>query len=282
MNEEVATRVLTQQEGKSKSKNVAISTNEETMNDNRRRNCSKCRRRQEVGWLLPSVQPTTYRLCISFSIPPLRLFRFPSCLSLPRHNTWTTTYSAVQLVYSILYAGFIDNPSSTFYSHFSAYVHTSTLHSYFSLQRYLCIPSNSYLSSALTKPDTTLAKSSLDTMEGYDGTQDCSLRTSIAASSIEASEWQDLPHGFKFEEPSPSLEKPELADNIDALIEELESHNDHIEEEQDTADESSSCPHVPLADLQTNTRTGLTDTEVASRRKKYGLNQMRKEEKQHP
>jgi H+-transporting ATPase len=119
-------------------------------------------------------------------------------------------------------------------------------------------------------------------MEGYDGTRDGSLRTSIAASSIEASKWQDLPHGFKYEEPSPSFRKPELDDNIDALIEELESHNDHIEEEQDAANETSGCSHVPLADLQTNTRTGLTDTEVASRRKKYGLNQMRKEEKQHP
>jgi H+-transporting ATPase len=119
-------------------------------------------------------------------------------------------------------------------------------------------------------------------MEGYDGTLDGSVRTSIAVSSIEAGDWQELPHGFKFEEQSPSLEKPDLDENIDALIEELESHNGHTEEEQDAVEESNSCRHVPLDDLQTNTRTGLTDTEVASRRKKYGLNQMRKEEKQHP
>ncbi|KAI7969767.1 hypothetical protein EIK77_006715 [Talaromyces pinophilus] len=119
-------------------------------------------------------------------------------------------------------------------------------------------------------------------MDGYDSTRDASLRTSIAISSIEAGEWQGLPHGYTYEERSPSHEKPELDDNIDSLIEELESHNGHMEEEQDADDESSSCHHVPLEDLRTNTRTGLTDTEVATRRKKYGLNQMRKEEKQHP
>jgi H+-transporting ATPase len=119
-------------------------------------------------------------------------------------------------------------------------------------------------------------------MDGYDSTRDASLRTSIAVSSIEAGEWQGLPHGYTYEERSPSHEKPELDDNIDSLIEELESHNGHMEEEQDADDESSSCHHVPLEDLRTNTRTGLTDTEVATRRKKYGLNQMRKEEKQHP
>lgn len=119
-------------------------------------------------------------------------------------------------------------------------------------------------------------------MERYDGTRDGSVRTSIAISSIEASDWQGLPHGFKFEERSPSPEKAKFDENLDALIEELESHNGHLEEEQDPADESSSCSHVPLEELQTNTHTGLTDTEVASRRKKYGLNQMRKEEKQLP
>lgn len=116
-------------------------------------------------------------------------------------------------------------------------------------------------------------------MDGYDSTQDGSVRKSTIVSSFEVG---DLPHGYTYEERSPALEKPELVDNIDALIEELESHNGQIEEEQDTDDESSSCHHVPIEDLRTNTRTGLTDTEVAIRRKKYGLNQMRKEEKQHP
>jgi len=119
-------------------------------------------------------------------------------------------------------------------------------------------------------------------MDGYNGTRDSSVRTSIAVSSIAAGERQVLPNGCTYEERTPSLEKPGLDDNIDALIEELESQNGHMEEEQDADDESSSCHHVPLEDLRTNTRTGLTDTEVALRRKKYGLNQMRKEEKQHP
>lgn len=119
-------------------------------------------------------------------------------------------------------------------------------------------------------------------MEGYDGPRDGSVWTSKSVFSMEAGECQSLPHGYTFEECSLSFEKPNLVDDIDVLIGELESHNGHMDEEQDTDDRSSSCHHVPLEHLQTNTRTGLTDAEVASRRKRYGLNQMRKEETKHP
>lgn len=120
-------------------------------------------------------------------------------------------------------------------------------------------------------------------MESYDGARKALVHTSNAvSSSIEMGEWQSVPHGFQFEDPSPSSDKQGLDSDIDALIEELESHNGHLEEDQDSVDESSSCRHVPLVDLQTDTRIGLTDSEVVARRKKYGLNQMRKEEKQHP
>lgn len=116
-------------------------------------------------------------------------------------------------------------------------------------------------------------------MEGYNSAQDSSLQASTIVSTFEVG---DLPHGYTYEERGPPFEKPELVDSIDTLIEELESHNGQMEKEQDADDESGSCHHVPLEDLRTNTRTGLTDTEVNIRKKKYGLNQMRKEEKQHP
>lgn len=65
-------------------------------------------------------------------------------------------------------------------------------------------------------------------------------------------------------------------DDLDALIEELESqdgeHADCYEEED--ADESG-IRIVPEDLLQTDTRMGLNSAEVLVRRKKYGYNQMK-------
>ncbi|EED15135.1 P-type ATPase, putative [Talaromyces stipitatus ATCC 10500] len=115
-------------------------------------------------------------------------------------------------------------------------------------------------------------------MEGHDTTRDITGSTSVLP--VKTNEWQGLPQGFR--EHNSSLAEAEFDEDIDTLIEELESQNDHMEEELDAAEESNSCCHIPVEMLQTNTSTGLTDTEVTTRRKKYGLNQMRKEEKQHP
>ena len=64
-------------------------------------------------------------------------------------------------------------------------------------------------------------------------------------------------------------------DDIDALIEELESADPDEEVEQEI--EGVGIESVPEEFLQTDPRFGLTDPEVASRRKKYGLNQMKEE-----
>lgn len=66
-------------------------------------------------------------------------------------------------------------------------------------------------------------------------------------------------------------------DNMDALIEDLESHDGRADEEYEASDDFDSAGAVPDELLQTNTRTGLTDSEVLARRKKYGLNQMKEE-----
>lgn len=70
-------------------------------------------------------------------------------------------------------------------------------------------------------------------------------------------------------------------EDIDQLIDDLESQDGHeeIEDDSDAVPGSSARP-VPEDLLQTDTRTGLTSAEVDQRRKKYGLNQM-KEEKEN-
>jgi H+-transporting ATPase len=64
-------------------------------------------------------------------------------------------------------------------------------------------------------------------------------------------------------------------EDMDALIEELESEDAAIDYEEDEAPTAGGARVVPEELLQTDTRMGLTDAEVTSRRKKFGLNQMK-------
>lgn len=79
--------------------------------------------------------------------------------------------------------------------------------------------------------------------------------------------------------------KPGLEDDddeeedMDALIEELESQDANIDPEEEETQPGGARP-VPDELLQTSTVTGLSNDEVLSRRKKFGLNQM-KEEKEN-
>jgi H+-transporting ATPase len=72
-------------------------------------------------------------------------------------------------------------------------------------------------------------------------------------------------------------EEEEEEEDMDALIEELESEDAAIDYEEDEVAQPGGARVVPEEMLQTDTRTGLTDSEVQSRRKKYGLNQMKGE-----
>lgn len=71
----------------------------------------------------------------------------------------------------------------------------------------------------------------------------------------------------------------EEEEDMDALIDDLESQDGAVEE---TEEETEIGGERPVAEelLQTSTRVGLSDAEVAQRRKKFGLNQM-KEEKEN-
>lgn len=80
-------------------------------------------------------------------------------------------------------------------------------------------------------------------------------------------------------ETAPAADEEEDED-IDALIEDLESEDGHADDDE----EEEASPHggrvVPEDMLQTDSRVGLTESEVTARRRKYGLNQM-KEEKEN-
>ncbi|KAM5342937.1 hypothetical protein ACJ41O_013903 [Fusarium nematophilum] len=68
-------------------------------------------------------------------------------------------------------------------------------------------------------------------------------------------------------------------EDIDALIEDLESEDGHQFEEEEEVQPGGGRV-VPEDMLQTDSRVGLTESEVTQRRRKYGLNQM-KEEKEN-
>ena len=72
-------------------------------------------------------------------------------------------------------------------------------------------------------------------------------------------------------------DEEEQEEDMDALIEELESQDAAIDYEEEEVAQPGAARVVPEDLLQTDTRTGLTDSEVTSRRKKFGLNQMKGE-----
>ncbi|KAI0194656.1 hypothetical protein EV127DRAFT_420907 [Xylaria flabelliformis] len=79
----------------------------------------------------------------------------------------------------------------------------------------------------------------------------------------------------------PKAEEAEEEDeDIDALIEDLESQDGGDEEEEEEGPSPGQGRTIPEEMLNTDTRSGLTDSQVTERRRKYGLNQM-KEEKEN-
>lgn len=77
--------------------------------------------------------------------------------------------------------------------------------------------------------------------------------------------------------PKTDFEEDEEDEDMDALIEELESEDAAADYEEEETTQPGGARVVPEELLQTDTRTGLSDAEVSSRRKKYGLNQMKGE-----
>ncbi|EGS23188.1 putative plasma membrane protein [Thermochaetoides thermophila DSM 1495] len=80
--------------------------------------------------------------------------------------------------------------------------------------------------------------------------------------------------------PKHVAKEEEEDEDIDALIEDLESNDGHGAFEEEEEVQPGGFRVVPEELLQTDTRVGLTSEEVIQRRRKYGLNQM-KEEKEN-
>jgi H+-transporting ATPase len=77
------------------------------------------------------------------------------------------------------------------------------------------------------------------------------------------------------------IEDEEEDEDMDALIDDLESEDGHGEDEEEEGRVNAGTGRIiPEDQLQTDTRHGLTEAEVIARRKKYGMNQM-KEEKEN-
>ena len=100
--------------------------------------------------------------------------------------------------------------------------------------------------------------------------------------NIESGDFDEkVRHGSDPEFGKPTFHDEEEDEDMDALIDELESQDGHQEEEEGEAEATPGGGRVvPEDQLNTDTRIGLTEHEVFARRKKYGMNQM-KEEKEN-
>ena len=98
--------------------------------------------------------------------------------------------------------------------------------------------------------------------------------------NIESGDFNEKPdHKYH---PTTNDKEPEEEDmDMDALIDDLESEDGHQEnEDEEEENDPATGRIVPEDQLQTDVQIGLTEQEVHTRRKKYGLNQM-KEEKEN-
>lgn len=106
------------------------------------------------------------------------------------------------------------------------------------------------------------------------------LNTSIEPGTFDNEKSNDTNVPTDTEKSKPPAADEEEDEDMDALIDELESQDGHAEEDEEEEDTAGTGRVIPEDQLQTDTRTGLTEQEVLVRRKKYGMNQM-KEEKEN-
>lgn len=97
----------------------------------------------------------------------------------------------------------------------------------------------------------------------------------------EVAEEEEGGHDYAAAKPARAINDDDEEDeDMDALIDELESQDGQEEQEEEEA-EGGDQPAVPEEMLNTSTRHGLSDAEVAIRRKRFGLNQMKEEKVNH-
>lgn len=84
----------------------------------------------------------------------------------------------------------------------------------------------------------------------------------------------------EYEKKKPKPDEEDGEEDMDLLIEELESVHGIQDAEEELLDEAESVHVAPEDLLRTDLMKGLSDSEVLTRRKRYGLNKM-KEEKEN-
>jgi hypothetical protein len=100
------------------------------------------------------------------------------------------------------------------------------------------------------------------------------LDTNIETGGFDEKRGQAPPATHNPKAPVADDEEPD--EDMDALIEDLESEDGHeIDDEEETTPGGGRV--VPEDQLQTDSRVGLTEAEVIARRKKWGLNAMKEE-----
>jgi H+-transporting ATPase len=119
------------------------------------------------------------------------------------------------------------------------------------------------------------------THHGATGTTNASDTPQHLNTNIESGHFNEKEGGPSHDAPPATKGKPledeEEDEDMDALIDELESQDGHAEDEEEEDNNPATGRTVPEDQLNTDTRTGLTEQEVTLRRKKYGLNQMAEE-----
>jgi hypothetical protein len=100
------------------------------------------------------------------------------------------------------------------------------------------------------------------------------LDTNIETGGFDEKRGQAPPATHNPKAPVADDEEPD--EDMDALIEDLESEDGHeIDDEEEATPGGGRV--VPEDQLQTDSRVGLTEAEVIARRKKWGLNAMKEE-----
>ncbi len=107
------------------------------------------------------------------------------------------------------------------------------------------------------------------------------LDTNIESGNFDEKKTQQAAHADAPPPKEVAASDEEEDEDMDALIEDLESEDGHAgDEEEEEEGTPGGGRTVPEDMLQTDSRVGLTESEVTTRRRKYGLNQM-KEEKEN-
>lgn len=90
-----------------------------------------------------------------------------------------------------------------------------------------------------------------------------------------------IPPNDAYDTPKVSFNDDDPEEDMDVLIEELESVHGTHDEEDSSQDEPEYTGIIPEEFLRTDPMSGLDDKEVVLRRKRYGLNKLKEEKQNH-